>query len=88
MSDPGTPQHPLQRALRWILAALVAWWLLWVLLRGATALPQDTPLGYSAAVDCSPARRRLRHRCSSTIIGVVVCTKSSRIAAKRRGSWW
>jgi hypothetical protein len=37
MSDPGTPPHPLQRALRWILAAPVAWWLLWVLLRGAPA---------------------------------------------------
>jgi hypothetical protein len=35
MRDPGTPEHPLRRALRWILAALVAWWLLWILLRGA-----------------------------------------------------
>jgi hypothetical protein len=35
MREPRTPKHPLQRVLRWILAALVAWWLLWVLLRGA-----------------------------------------------------
>jgi hypothetical protein len=35
MRDPGTPEHPLRRPLRWILAALVAWWLLWILLRGA-----------------------------------------------------
>jgi hypothetical protein len=33
--DPGTPEHPLRRALRWIVAALVAWWLLWIFLRGA-----------------------------------------------------
>jgi hypothetical protein len=33
--DPRTPEHPLWRALRWILAALAAWWLLWILLRGA-----------------------------------------------------
>jgi hypothetical protein len=34
--DPGTPGHPLWRTLRWILAALAAWWLLWILLRGAS----------------------------------------------------
>jgi hypothetical protein len=33
--DPGTSEHPLRRALRWILAALVAWWLLWIMLRGS-----------------------------------------------------
>jgi hypothetical protein len=35
MLDPETPQHPLRRALRWIVAVLVAWRLLWILLRGA-----------------------------------------------------
>jgi hypothetical protein len=33
--DPGTPRHPLWRTLRWVLAALAAWWLLWILVRGS-----------------------------------------------------
>jgi hypothetical protein len=33
--DPGIPAHPLWRTLRWVLAALAAWWLLWILLRGS-----------------------------------------------------
>jgi hypothetical protein len=35
MRAQRTPEHPIWRALRWLLAALAAWWFLWILLRDA-----------------------------------------------------
>jgi hypothetical protein len=34
--EARTPGHPFWRTLRWLLAALAAWWLLWILLRGVS----------------------------------------------------
>jgi hypothetical protein len=35
MDGDRAPRHPVMRALRWIAAAVLATWLLWMLLRGA-----------------------------------------------------